>query len=142
MNSILSPSASETGSEVTLSTTETAPHVHSATCGHPQTKTSKEKVPSGYDMEKDTRSLKASRYGEIKDKFSTTFVIKNKKTGMIVELKAASSTHACKLIGWRPNNVKLIEVREGKKDETEKVTEVTETAEVKEVTEVAEAVKA
>lgn len=132
MNGIEVPTASATtetsisaSPSAATSTTESTHHVHSANCEHPIAKQSKEKLPSGKDMEKDTRSLKASRYGEIKDKFDKTFVIENKKTGRVVELKAASSTHACKLIGWRPNNVRLIDVMEGTKNE-EKVTETVE----------------
>ena len=101
------PSAAVTDESPVIVNGVPAPHVHTPQCKHHQ------KEPTSYDREKDTKALKASRYGDIKDKFNKTFVLENRKTGMVVELRAASSTHACKLINWRPNNAKLIDVREG-----------------------------
>jgi len=70
----------------------------------------KNEVPSlGY---KEIRALKKARYAENihkNPKFTDAFVILNKKTGQMVELKASSSAHACNIIGWKPNKVKLIE---------------------------------
>ncbi|MFA7219159.1 MAG: hypothetical protein WC119_01395 [Synergistaceae bacterium] len=75
---------------------------------------------------KDVKSLKRSRYFEKKDKYEKAFVLRNKKTGAIVEIQAVSTIDACKSIGWRPRHVKLLEVinvkeRESKiKDHLEK----------------------
>jgi len=68
--------------------------------------------PLGY---KEMRALKKSRYEEdILDnpKCIKSFILKNKKTGQIVELKAFSSFHACNVIGWKPNKVIVL----GEKD--------------------------
>lgn len=59
---------------------------------------------------KDLRNLKRNKYEKIRANFSESYVIKNKKTGQIVEIKAANSYHACTLIGWRPQNCKVIDV--------------------------------
>lgn len=62
-------------------------------------------------LQKDFKALKRSRYEEIHHRFNTAYVIKNKKTGQIAEIRAASAVHAANLIGWRPNRVKLIETK-------------------------------
>lgn len=59
--------------------------------------------------EKDYKKLKNSKYFEIKDKYKTAFIIKNKKTGAIAEIRAASEIHACSIIGWRIKNTKFID---------------------------------
>lgn len=66
---------------------------------------------------KDIKALKRSNYSKIADKFQFAYVIKNKKTGLVVEIRAASSVHACNIIGWRPKQVKLIEIIDTKKKE-------------------------
>lgn len=62
--------------------------------------------------EKDVKNLVRSKYSELRGKFKTAFVIQNTKTGVIAELKAASSFHACNLIGWKPQHTRLIETKE------------------------------
>jgi len=37
-------------------------------------------------------------------------VLLNKKTGQIVEIKAASSFHACNIIGWKSKHVRTLAV--------------------------------
>lgn len=59
---------------------------------------------------KEIHSLKQARYNEKIDKFDTSYVIMNKKTGMIVEMKAMSPMHACTMIGWRVKNCKLMDI--------------------------------
>ena len=61
---------------------------------------------------KEIKALKRARYGEIAEKFNKAFVIKKKKTGQIVAIRAASAVHACRIIGWKPNHVVLIAVEE------------------------------
>jgi hypothetical protein len=75
--------------------------------------------PTREDIEKATRKLNSSGYGKIKERFNRAFVLRNIKTGMVVELRAASSTHACTMIGWRPNNVRLLNVIELEKKEVD-----------------------
>lgn len=71
---------------------------------------------------KELKALKRSRYNEIADKYQYAYVLKNKKTGLIVEIKAVSSIHACNIIGWRPKNTQLIEIIDTKKQENTVVT--------------------
>jgi hypothetical protein len=71
---------------------------------------------------KDIKSLKNSNYENESKKYNKIFIIKNKKTKQIVEVKAASTVHACKFIGWRPRQTILIE------EKREEVKEVTQTA--------------
>ena len=56
---------------------------------------------------KEMRSLKKARYEEVHNnpKFKKVYLLKNTKTGQMVEVRAASSYHACKIIGWKPNKV-------------------------------------
>jgi hypothetical protein len=58
---------------------------------------------------KEIHSLKTAKYNENIDKFENTYIIMNKQTGMIVEMKAASPVHACTMIGWRVRSCKLID---------------------------------
>lgn len=69
-----------------------------------------------YLTKRDIANLKRNGYNEAIRKYKQSFVILNKKTGMVVEMKAASSTHACNMIGWRINNCKLLDVIEEKTD--------------------------
>lgn len=64
--------------------------------------------------EKEAKALKRSRYEEkIKDnpKFKNTYIIRNKRTGQIVQLRAASGVHAANIIGWRPRRVQVLDVQ-------------------------------
>jgi len=75
---------------------------------------------------KEFKALKRSNYDKISDKFQYAYILQNKKNGMVVEIRAASSVHACNIIGWRPKNTKLIEVIDTKKKvNAEDVTDVT-----------------
>jgi hypothetical protein len=61
---------------------------------------------------KEARALKKARYEDVikNPKFKQSFVLLNKKTGQVVEIKAASSFHACNIIGWKPNKVTILAV--------------------------------
>lgn len=76
------------------------------------------KHEQAYLSKKEVANLKRNGYEQAMRLFKETYVILNKKTGMVVEMKAASSTHACNMIGWRPKNCKLmkVEVREEPKE--------------------------
>jgi len=63
---------------------------------------------------KEIKALNKSRYDQIRTKFKKTFIIANKRTGQIVEISAASSIHACKIIGWKSRKVRVLEVKENK----------------------------
>lgn len=69
---------------------------------------------------KELKALGRAKYDEIRQKFDNIYVLRNKRTKQVVELVAASSVHACKIIGWRP---RLVEVIETKVKEKEVVTE-------------------
>ena len=61
---------------------------------------------------KELRALKKAKYDKIYNKFKTAYLLKNTKTGQIVEIRAASSFHACNIIGWKKNHVKVISTKE------------------------------
>jgi hypothetical protein len=60
--------------------------------------------------DKDYKNLKKSKYFQVKDKYDKSFVIQNKKTGVIAEIRAITEVHACSLIGWRIKNTNFIDV--------------------------------
>jgi hypothetical protein len=60
---------------------------------------------------KEAKALKRSKYASTvaeNDKFTKNYVIRNKQTNQVVELRAASSIHACNLIGWKPRKVEVL----------------------------------
>ena len=61
---------------------------------------------------KEMKKLKNNRYEEKSEQYSKSFVIKNKRTGMIVELRAASALQAANFIGWRPRHTILIKEKD------------------------------
>jgi len=74
----------------------------------------KEQIESGIEEEtviippigpREVKALNRNNYEKVSQNFDKLFLIQNKKTQQIVELRAASSVHACNLIGWRPKNV-------------------------------------
>ena len=62
--------------------------------------------------EKELKSLKKAKYEEIahNNDYKDMYLLKNIKTNQIVEIRAASSFHACKIIGWKPKSVNVISV--------------------------------
>lgn len=62
---------------------------------------------------KDLVNLKRNKYDKVRESYPDSFVVKNNKTGQIVEIRAASSFHACNMIGWRPKNCTLIDIIKG-----------------------------
>jgi len=137
---------------ISESTDAVATHIHSDHCGCHNESTSTEKTQAfkknlsdiqaelnqnismhGLNARyKDEKALKRSRYHEESNKFRFAYVLQNQRTGVIVELKAASSFHACNMIGWKPNRVKLIEVIDTQKNkETQEVVDVVEVIEKK-----------
>lgn len=84
---------------------------------------------------KEFKSLKRADYDKIVEKYPLAYVIRNKKTGLVVQIQAASSYHACKIIGWRPRQVELIEVIDTKKQENAQEVKKEETVETVEAVE-------
>lgn len=84
---------------------------------------------------KDYKYLKKNKYDQVRQKFTKTFVLQHKlNKNKIVELRAASATHACKLVHWKPNQVRLLAVKE---DETVDVIDNIHSAYTKSLTAVA-----
>lgn len=76
---------------------------------------------------KEMSSLREHKYEDAAKKYNTSYTILNKKTGLIVEMRAASPLHACTMIGWRAKNSKLIkETVHEPKEEVKKTEEVIE----------------
>ena len=69
----------------------------------------KEEVQVGYN---EFKSMQKNKY---ENKGDTSYVLRNKKTGAIVEIQAVSSLLAAKTVGWRPRHVEIIQVN--KKEE-------------------------
>ncbi len=61
---------------------------------------------------KEVKALKRNRYNDNIDNYNKSFVIKNIRTGMIVEIKASSSFQAAKFIGWRPRHTVVVKVKD------------------------------
>lgn len=61
---------------------------------------------------KDYAWLKKNNYEEARRKFKTTYILQHKKfPDKIVELRAASSFHACNMIHWKPKQVRLLGIK-------------------------------
>ena len=67
-------------------------------------------VPQFYPLtEKDQKALHKAHYETKKDSFPNEYVIANKRTRQIAQLRAFSSTHAANLIGWRPRQIVVLQ---------------------------------
>jgi hypothetical protein len=63
---------------------------------------------------KEMKAMQKAGYEKIVEdkKFTKMFVLKNIKTNQIAEIRAASSFHACNIIGWKANKVVVIQEKE------------------------------
>jgi hypothetical protein len=72
---------------------------------------------------KEMRALKRANY-ETKimnnPNYKNVYLLGNTKTGQMVAIRAASSFHACQIIGWKPNRVKLLGTKSIEEIEKEK----------------------
>ena len=59
---------------------------------------------------KEFKAMKKSGYNDNKDDLDTSYVIQNKKTKAIVEVKALSPIMAAKTVGWRPRHTKVLQI--------------------------------
>lgn len=67
--------------------------------------------------QKDYQALRKSHYEDVRLKYNKVYLLQHKKyPEKIVELRAASSAHACKMIGWKPNQVRLLSEKEMSED--------------------------
>jgi len=62
--------------------------------------------------EKEIKALISSKYEQKAHLYKKSFVIKNKRTGMIVELRAVSAIQASNFIGWKPRHTVLIKEKD------------------------------
>ena len=62
--------------------------------------------------------LKRANYEKIANnpKFKNAYLIQNKRTGQMAEIRAASAYHACNIIGWKANKVQVLQEREIKEE--------------------------
>ena len=88
---------------------------------------------------KELKALKRSRYEDkimLNPLFKKAYVIQNIKTGQVAEVRAASSLHACNIIGWKPRRVrviseKVIEVKEEEAAQTSTLSPEIQSSEIK-----------
>ena len=109
--------AEENGAKVVYCTHE---HKHDEKCNHPHDVVSMDKEAKETKEEhqepppltfREMKALKRAKYDPVKSPFKQSFLLGNNKTGQVAEIRAASSVHACNIIGWRPNKVTLLETR-------------------------------
>jgi len=84
---------------------------------------------------REIKYLKRARYEEKVSKnplFKNMYVIRNTKTNQMVEVRAASSFHACNIIGWKPNRVRVVSVTEVKEPKAEEAIAIKEIKSVEE----------
>jgi len=79
---------------------------------HPSEPSLRQAAPPEMLNERDMRRLAFNGYDKAKKKFQNTYLLQNKKNGKIAEIKAASTVHACTLLGWNPKKVRLIAFHE------------------------------
>lgn len=101
-----------------VSSGESVPDTHSASALSVKAKelrndmnSSKEYFQNLRNELKDQKSLNRSHYGDIKESMPKTFILQNKKTGKVAEIKACSELHAANLIGWRLRHVIVLETK-------------------------------
>jgi len=73
---------------------------------------------------REIKYLKKAKYHEVKDNFTKAYILLNKRTGQIVEVNAASSFHACNIIGWKARKVRVLETKDLTEQLTPEVPEV------------------
>jgi hypothetical protein len=64
------------------------------------------------------KAMKKQKYEDKKGQIDTSYVIQNKRTGKIVEIKAKTALLAARTVGWRPRHVTVLQVN-GSNDEGE-----------------------
>ena len=61
---------------------------------------------------REMKALKRAKYDKIAPKCDKSYLLHNKKLGMMVEIRGFSSVHACNMVGWKPRHVKVIEEKD------------------------------
>lgn len=88
---------------------------HNEIVQHPketkETKETQEETKTPPLTYKEMKALKRARYEDkimFNPMFKKAYLLQNIKTGQVAEIRAASSFHACNIIGWKVNKVRLI----------------------------------
>ena len=86
----------------------------------------KQKEENGVKINaKDYSWLRKNNYENVRKKFKTTYILQHKKyPDKIVELRAASASHACNMIHWKPNQVRLLGTKTDSEDIKDRVDKV------------------
>ena len=61
---------------------------------------------------KEIKALKDSKYADKQDSYPKSYVMYNKRTKQLIEIRGFSALHACKSIGWRLRHVQIIKVED------------------------------
>ena len=56
----------------------------------------------------ESKALNKAKYNSAKDSFPNRYIVRNKKSGKMVEIQAMSPYHAAALLGWRPRHLVLV----------------------------------
>ena len=56
-----------------------------------------------------SKKLKNAKYAEKKDAFPVKYLLRHKKTTLVIEVNACSVMHACKMAGWRARDAEVLE---------------------------------
>ena len=68
---------------------------------------------------KEMKALKRAKYDKIAPNLKKSFILENIKTGQIVEIRGVSAFHACNIIGWRKNKVRVLEEKAVENEQSE-----------------------
>ena len=106
--------------------TVTEEHQHTSDCHHDQPESSTpalEKITTQKMMEmisrqqqewqqhKARKRLQSINYNEKSKKYKNSYILQHKKSGLIAEIRAASSLHACRMLNWNPKRVRLLSTK-------------------------------
>ena len=61
------------------------------------------------EEQKVSRKLKMAGYESKKNSYPFSFLIRNEKTDLMIEVNGCSLMHVCSMVGWRARSVELIE---------------------------------
>jgi hypothetical protein len=56
-----------------------------------------------------SRKLRRANYAGKKDTFPFRYLLRHKKTTLVIEVNGCSVMHACKMAGWRPRDAEVLE---------------------------------
>ena len=77
---------------------------------------------------REMKALKRAKYDKVAPKCDKSYILLNKKFGMMIEIRGFSSVHACNMVGWKPRHVKIVEEKDVEPEGTPETTAHEETA--------------